>query len=446
MRLRWPLIVLALALGVASQASILDAQRVKETTLPNGLHVIVLHQPYWGVVAVGLDVRCGSVRDPVGQSGISHLLEHLLFEATDSSPHGLGVAVEDLGGYIDAETLRDFMSVQMLVASSQFEPCLSLLARRVTDATFEPDAVAREKKIVLREITDRGTDAEGMVTEALWATALGKHPYGRPIGGTSQSLAGITAADVAAQYHKFYVPNNSALIIVGDVDPDQALQAAAKDFGAWKRAAVDWKPPALAPPMTELKSKVLNSGGGASIFVMGFSAPGIDRPADVCAMDLIYAFFNEGDQSWLDSVLVGQKKLALGTDADFLTQRYPGLFTIAAVSTQSKELEARQAILDEIRQLRTKPLSDAVLQRLKDLVYSQYAFSNETYMDQVGSIGFYEMIANYKIAFDYIDMVNKVTPADIQAVARRYLDPDAHAVVILRPRPRGGQEAALPWE
>jgi zinc protease len=425
----------------------MDLGHVRETTLPNGLHVIVKHEPYWGIVGFTIQVRCGSVRDPEGKAGLCHLMEHLLFENKSKVRPGLGRAVEDLGGYINAETLRDFVSVETLVASPQFGEALKLLADRVTRATFDAAAVNAEKTIILQELADRNSNADVLVDEALWQAAFEKHPYRWPIGGTKESLDAIKPEDAVAQYKRFFVPNNSALIVVGDVDPDAVFEAAKSAFGSWEKREVDWKAPAPEPSMHEVRARILHAQNRASVFTMGFRAPGLDKPAEVCAMDLIYSWLGQGENSWLQRVLVREKKLAVAADCDFLTERFPGLLTVTAVCAPEQELEARSAVAGAIRQIRDTPLTDADLDRVKRMVYTQYAFSNETYLDQARSAGFYEMIGDYKFAFEYTDLIMKVTPADVQAVARKYLDPDAYAAAVLRPQKGEGQdqEAGLSW-
>jgi zinc protease len=426
---------------------VMDVAHVRETTLGNGLHVIVKHEPYWGIVGFTVHVRCGAVRDPEGKAGLAHLMEHMLFESQGKQRPGLGRALEDLGAYVNAETSRDFVSVEALVASAQFGDALKLVADRVTRASFEATAVSNQKQIVLQELADRNANADVMVDTALWQAAYEEHPYRWPIGGTKETLDAIRAEDVVAQYKRYFAPNNAALIVAGDVSPDAVIEAARSAFGTWERREVDFKAPAPEPPMHEIRTRILHGQNKATVFSMAFRAPSIEKPADVCAMDCIYSWLGQGENSWLQRVLVREKKLAVGSDCDFLTQKYSGLLVITAVCAPNQELEARSAVAGAIRQLRDTQLSDAELDRVKRMVYTQYAFSNETYLDQSMSAGFYEMIGDYKFAFEYTDLVMKVTPGDLRAVARKYLDPDAYAVAVLRPqRPEGNdQEAGLGW-
>ncbi len=435
-------LIALLALSLAS-ARVLNPASVTEQTLPNGLQVIVKHEPDWGLVAVGLHIRCGSVHDPEGKAGLAHLIEHLLFEAEGEM--GLGLAVESLGGYINAETLRDFTSINLLVASTQFERALGLTAGRVTGMAIAPDVIAREKQVILREIADRAGDAAQQATDAVWETAFRKHPYRWSIGGTEATLKAITPEDVQAHYRRFYVPNNMALVVVGDVDPEVVFKLADQLFGSLPRREVDWREPASEPLPDEIRTEVRRSEGAATIVAMAFQAPGISEPRAVCALDLLYTLLGEGEEAWLSKTLVREKQLAFGATCDFLTQRYPGLFVISAVCAPQQEVNLRQALADRVRELGAGQVSQEELDRAKKLLYTSFAFTNETFVDQVGTIGFYAMIDSYRFAFDYLDICDSITLEELQTVAQRYLNPDRCSVVILRPRPQGQREASLPW-
>jgi zinc protease len=424
-------------------ASVLNLASVTDKTLANGLTVIVKHEPHFGLVAAGLHVRCGSVHDPEGKAGVAHFTEHLLFEAQRGQ--SLGLAIENLGGYINAETLRDFTSVSLLVASSQFEAALGTLAQRISAMTFDPAVVAEEKQIILQEMADRNEDPVNVAQDTLWQTAFQRHPYRWPIGGTAETVERITAQDLEAQYRRFYVASNMALIVVGDVEPTNVMAMAERFFGSLPRGETAWQDPPEESPPDRVRTEVSHSTGGATVVAMGFPAPGMSDPRAVCATDLIYTLLSEGEESWLAKYLVREKQLAFGATCDFLTQRYPGLLIITAVCPPKQELAVRQAIAAKLEELRTSKVSQNDLDRAKRLLYTAFAFSNETFADQVSTIGFYAMIDAYKFAFDYIDVCQSITAEELQSVAQRYLDPDKHSVVILRPKAQQEPEARLPW-
>jgi len=194
-----------------------------------------------------------------------------------------------------------------------------------------------------------------------------------------------------------------------------------------------------------VRTEILRRGMGATIVAVGFHSAEIADKRAVCALDLLYTLLGEGDQAWLSADLVRRRQLAFGATCDFLTQRYPGLFLITAVCAPNQELSLRQALLDKAGELRTALVSQEDLDRAKRLLYTSFAFTNETFADQVGTIGFYAMIDSYKFAFEYTDLCNSITPEELRAVAQRYLDPDRRSEAILRPQPQAGPEASLPW-
>jgi predicted Zn-dependent peptidase len=200
---------------------------------------------------------------------------------------------------------------------------------------------------------------------------------------------------------------------------------------------VTWTPPepepALDGPKTDAQTKDMN----LTLLGYGFRAPGIARKRDVCAMDLIYTVLSDGRKARLTTE-VEEKGLVNAFDFQFLTQRENGLVLLTAATTPDKELEARTALTEQLERLATDGVTDDELVRARRVLRNSYAFSNEAYSDQIGSLGFYEMIDTYRFAIDYIDAVNQVTADDVKRVASEYLSSDKAILVIFRPpAPRG---------
>jgi predicted Zn-dependent peptidase len=179
------------------------------------------------------------------------------------------------------------------------------------------------------------------------------------------------------------------------------------------------------------------------VSLLGFAwhAPGVSDRESVCAMDLIYTLLGEQASGRLQRVLVQEKRIALSVDAQFLTQKEPGLMILNALVPRGREQEAQIAILDEVRKLADEPTSEADLEQAKRLLYADYAFTNESFDDQVASMGFYQSIDSYRFALDYITAVMGITPAQVQDVARRYLQPEAYSLVVIE---AGGGRPADP--
>jgi zinc protease len=411
---------------------ILDPAKVTEKNLPNGLHLVIKEDRQWPVVALGMYVKAGSVNESASERGVAHLVEHLLFETTDERSEKLAPAIEDLGGRVSATTMRDFAHLNVVVASRSIETVLPLVVRSVFTSSFLEADFKREQAVVKREIADRDDRAEQFLDNMIWRLAFPTHPYGRPIGGTPEDLDKLTYAMARAFHKRFYVPNNAALVVAGDVDPDWVTSRVGQLTAQLPSQPTQWQVPAAEPVPATPRVKTDHLARNISLLAMAWQAPGIAHKEDCCAMDLIYTLLSQGAYGRLNRALVEQKKVALSADADFLTQRYPGLLVIQALVPTGKEEAAQAAVLEEVARMSAEPVTVEELDRAKRLLYTEYAFTNETYDDQVSSMGFYEAIDSYKFALDYIRQVLKVTPEQLQAVAKQYLTPGSYSLALLR--------------
>jgi len=442
------LMALALAVaGWAGAAPILDGARIVEKTYDNGFRLIMKPERQWDLVAVGLYVRAGSFCETDEEAGVAHLLEHLLFEATvKGETQTVGPAIEELGGYVNASTTRDFTRIDVTVASQYLEQVIEMLASAAFNLEVTDTALTREREVILRELADRQAVAEGMLERLIWGTAYTAHPYRREIGGTEEQVKDLTLEELQAFHKRFYVPGNMALVAVGDLDPDALTEQVGRLFGARAGAPFSVPDPRPEPAQTSSRTVVEQRKSDTTIVNFAWHAPGIANRAEVWAMDLIYTILGDDRIGRLRQSL-DEQGLSLMSSTDFLTQRYPGLFIVTILTKPDKELEVRSAVLAEVGRLRSEPVTEQELSEAKRTVRAQYAFSNEAYSDQVGTLGFYEAIGAYRLAVDYLAEVEQVSAADLQAVARKYLIPDAYTLVIVRPESRPGEtgEARIPW-
>lgn len=416
--------------------SVLDLSHLQDQTLDNGLHVIIKSEPYWRAVALGVVIRSGSKDETEENSGVAHLVEHLLFEP-NLAGKSLSVEVEDLGGYVHATTTADFTQITV-AAASQFVPDLMpRLAQTIFGAQFTTAQVEGEKQIILQEMQERYATVTARLDRMIWDLSFTKHPYGRPVPGTPETLAQLSLAQVQEFYAQHYVPGNAAVIAVGDLDPTSFFALARQHFGEYPARPRAPEQLPVEPPQEEIRSRIQTAQVANTVIQYAWHGPGIADPDDVCAMDLIYTSLERGEISLLTQVLEA-KDLVLTSQVSFLTHKYPGLLIITAITTPEKELEARQGILDIAAYLRDEQFSPEVLRYLKKLLYADYAFANQSYPDQVDSLSFYAAIDSYRFACNYIRRVNDLTTEQIQETARRYLREDNYSLVVIRP------EAAQP--
>jgi zinc protease len=436
-------VILAFAPVLAApDLPVLDPSRVTEKTLPNGLKLVVKEERQWPVVALGAYIRAGSRHERPAEVVAAHLVEHLLFEATGDDAQKLAPFIEAMGGRIAAMTMRDFVHVDLIIASRYLERVLPVFVRAVFEAGFTDQQMMRELSVVKREIADRRDRADLYLDEMIWRLAYDKHPYGHPIGGTVADLDKLTYDTVNQFYRRFYVPNNVSFVAVGDVDPAW-LEGRLKELTAQIPAReMTWREPPLDPSLTQTRVKAEPVGREISLLAFAWRAAAIDDPTSVCALDLIYTLLGQEGAGRLNTRLVHEQKVLLSSEVGFLTQKQPGLFIITALVQPGREEEAQAAIVKEVLGLATDPISDQELTRAKRLLYAEYAFTNESYDDQVGSMGFYASISSYRFALDYIDLVMKITPEQIQQVARQLLRADSYSLAILRGQKGGRPETA----
>ncbi len=446
MRNRTVIVGLLLAMlttsGVA--APILDPAHIHEKTLPNGLRVIVKSERQWPVVALGLVIKAGSGYETENNSGVAHMVEHLLFEERDSKD-GLGPWIENMGGYINGTATRDFVEVTLAASSRHLDQMLPRLAAGVFAAKFTRDAVARQQRIIRRELADRISSTTDLIRMFTWQLAFTEHPYRRPVPGSPEQIDELDILKVQAFYRNFYRPDNAALIAVGDVDPDEFFELAEQAFGGHTSPPMDGVAVPPEPPQAEVRTRIEPLEKSVTLLQFAWRAPGIADRSEVCAMDLIYMIMDDRLSRLAQEPQDG-KRLLSGAVVDYLTQRWPGLFIITAVTEPAHELDLRAAILAKVEQFGAAPVSSELLQDAQQHIYAQYAFTNEAYTDQVESLAFYEGIDSYQFAVDYIDLINQVTPEDVQRTAAKYLRSDNYNLVVLRPKStqRGQQEARLP--
>src|ERR687898_708591 len=202
-------------------------------TLDNGLDVVVIPDHRVPVVTHMIWYRNGSADDPIGQSGIAHFLEHLMFKGTSRHPAGeFSQVVSALGGQENAFTSYDYTAYFQRVAREHLPTMMSFEADRMSGLSFDDAVVAPERNVVLEERRMRvETDPSAQLSEAMAAALFVHHPYGPPIIGWMHEIEGLNRCHALGYYRRFYTPENAILVVAGDVEPDEVRRLAEDSYG-----------------------------------------------------------------------------------------------------------------------------------------------------------------------------------------------------------------------
>lgn len=423
----WLLLLVVSLCGADS----LPADSIKLKTLPNGLRVLVREAHEAPLVTIDLWVRAGSSRETAETNGVAHFMEHLLFRGTAKRGRGeIDRDIEELGATLNATTSRDWMHLYTTVASRYWQNALEVVADAVQNSALRPEDVEREQMIILDELARAADDPVRDANQRLAELLFQRHPYRLPVAATRDSIIRIQREQVVDFYRKYYVPNNASLVIVGDVTAAEAFAAAEKLFGKWqKRDITDPEPQPESPPDSPRHAQ-FKVRRGYPVVGIGFMAPSVKEVKDVCACDLLLALLGRRE-GLLTRLLVGQG-VATRVTTEFLTQRYPGVFSIVVELPEGGNPQQVEAmVIGALQQLAKTPVTDAELARAKREILGEYLFGMETTEGQASTLGFYEMIDTYLFATEYEKNVLAVTAEDVRRAVEKYLNPDRRVVVTL---------------
>jgi zinc protease len=440
--------------GPWKSAALFPASALSLKTLPNGVRVVTRATRGTGLACVQVWARAGSRFETEAESGAAHLVEALALRASRSFPRvsgelngGAADAIEALGGQVSSQTSRDATFYSATVEASLLPQAM----RALSDAVLHPqlgDAAVEEAKLeVLLQQQGRESDPLASVADLAYRAAFSRHPYRKPAGGSSLNIETLLPGQVRSFHAKRYVPRNLSVVIVGDVAPAQAQALALKYLGAAPaKPGVKTQPaPEVAPQ--GYKQVVRRRAINRTAVALAFRAPGIAQAQDVVAMDVLLASWREGTAAALRRALLSPRDgkessdptaappLALGYDVDFLTQRDPGLFIVTMAVEPDDRGAAVEATLREVERVEKQGLGADELARAKRLLRQQYLAQGETVSGQAGALGFYEMIDTYRFALTYLDRIERITDADVQRAAAKYLSRTNYLQCVIEPTP-----------
>ncbi len=404
------------------------------TVLGNGLTIIVNENHAAEIVTLQVWAKVGSRDEDEAHNGVAHFIEHMLFKGTPLRPVGhIDREVEALGGIQNASTSRDFTQFYIVAASRFFDRILEIQADALQHSTFDREELERERRVVLEEINRRDDTPASRTNDLLYAAAYSVHPYKRPVLGTREGIQQMSRDVLVDFYHTYYVPQNITVVVVGDVRSTDVLAKVRHAYGAWQGRAPARPPIPPEPSLTGVHRAVLEQDIRSAYMRIGWIGPGVSDH-DIYAMDVLAYALGRGRASRLGRVVRERLRVAQEISAGFFTSLDPALFQVFAVVEPGSIAAAEDAIVAEIATVYDVGITDDELRRAKALIEGDDIIATHTSRGYATTLGFYATVADLPFALTYRDRIRQVTRDDVQRVARRYLDPHAYAIAIIRPR------------
>lgn len=414
------------------------AERVTEARLPNGLKLIMLEDHKAPVVVFQIWYRVGSRNEALGHTGLSHILEHIMFKGTATvAPEEYSKIIQRNGGRTNAFTTEDATTYFAMLASDRVGVVIDLEADRMNGLTLTDAQFLPERDVIMEE---RRLRVDNVPTAALFeqltSTAYAAHTYEFPIIGWMSDIGQATLADAMAHYRTYYVPNNAFIVAVGDFDSAALREQIANAFGALPMGA-DPPPVRAMEPVQQGERRVEVKRPAQLPFVaLSHHVPNLRSP-DAAALDVLATVLSGGDSARLHSQLVYRDRLALSAGAEYdYTSLDPGLFTVYAQPLPGKTATATEAALvREIERIRREPPTARELEKAKNGIEAEYIFAQDSLFYQGMLLGDHEVAGDWRTIDDYLPAVRKVTAADVQRVATVYLRAENRTTAVLIPDP-----------
>lgn len=466
--------------GIRTEAQSLEEfeKKVTEFTLDNGLTFLVIERPVAPVISMVSFVDVGGVDEPIGNTGIAHIFEHMAFKGTPEigttdwekekplleetdrtyqqwlaekySPQPDSAKMEELwqqfedlqeeaGEYVvnnefsqiiernggtglNAGTGADQTVYFYSLPENRLELWFSLEADRFKNPVFRE--FYKEKEVVREERRMR-TESQpfGRLLEEFAAVAYTGHPYGRPVVGWNSDITATTMDDARAFYDKYYVPGNITMAIAGDVDPDEVKQMAETYFGDM-RAGPEPPPVYTQEPEQRGERRFTIEGQSQPFFVMGYHTVAQDHP-DANALQLLGTVLSGGRTSTLYKRMVEEEQTALQVAAlnGYPGTKYESMFITFAVPNQDVGVDTLETtILDEIEKVKNGEIDKQALERARTNARANLIRSLDSNSGIAQSLaGAHAQRGDWRTVFTNIDDLEQVTVDDLQRVANEYL-------------------------
>ncbi len=433
------------------------APQVREEVLDNGLRVLIQEMHTAPLATVWCWYRVGSKDETTGQTGVSHWVEHMNFKGTTNIPRDkVKGIIEQFGGYWNGYTWIDQTTYTETATRDALDRMLFIESERMTNCLYDPADCESERTVIISELQGGENDPDTLLDQELTAVAFKAHPYRHPTIGWLSDLQTMTRDDLYSYYRRFYVPNNATLVIVGDIDTDEAMRGVRRHFGDIKPGELQRRVRTKEPDQLGERRLTLSREGTTAYLKLGYRAPAIDEP-DFFPMLVLDAVLTgaKGINLWasfrtpppqrsarLYRALVNTG-LASSVNGGLVPTAEPFLYTLSLTATTGTSLErVEEVVLAELETVRAGGISAAELAKAVHQLRARLVFENDSISNIAHQLGYFETIASWRALSSLQTQIESVTVDQVAAAASERLKSINRTVAWFEPLPIGAETAA----
>lgn len=417
----------------------LFGQTTEMFTLKNGLTVMVLPNHRAQVAVLQVWYKVGGSYEQNGTTGISHVLEHMMFQGTThADADSFNRIITEHGGIQNAMTTNDFTMYYEEVPSRFLSVALSLEADRMQNLKLTQAHFQNEMQVVKTEKRMRfDTNPQGLLYQSFMSAAHISNPYHQPTIGWQSDLDHLQLSDVKVWYDKWYAPNNALLVIAGDINSGEVKKQVEQLFGFIPQKIIPVLKP--RPEQNQLGERFVKISAPANVpmLMMGFNTPNYkNNPKEAAALTMLNAILGQDDSSRLQKGLIQSQQTASMVESNYDPfTLHDDLLTLVALPAQGVNVDKLKAsLLRQISLLQTTLVTQAELNRAKAQINAQEIYDEDSLINQANKVGALEVIGlPYQTKMNFLASLDKVTSKEIQIAARKYLTSANETIGLLQP-------------
>lgn len=397
--------------------------------LPNGIAVLHKSSPSKSM-AVEVMVKTGSNYEPRSVAGISHFIEHMLFEGTKKRSDSREITndIEKLGGEFNAYTTSDRTAYYIKILSKHFDNALDVISDMILNSVFDEKIIEKEKKVVLKEIHMIMDDPRFYQWLFFEKKLFKRHPAGNPTYGSIESVKALTRGKILKYYQEHYRPENFIVSVVGNVD--NVKEKCWSYFSPLKKTKAKTLP-VFSEDFNSKQQKFAEKRKTLSAYmVLGYKVPPRAHKDTYC-LDAINAILGRGQSGSIFNEIRNKRGLAYEVSVRCETNIDHGFFAVQCSINKDKIEAATDIILGEFKKLRN--VTEQEIDEAKSYIEGSYTLQTEDTFKMADELSFWEFIEDANMAEQYVDKIKKVTKEDIARVSEKYLN-DKFTRVVIEPR------------